>query len=179
MKMVEKKTVAIAVVLSVILSTALSYGIIMIVPQVQDALRGSQGEPGIQGLQGPKGDAGCVGPEGPIGPPGQGLGELIYDSGWIAIDQDEYLVVCTLDDPNVFVYMTGKFGEGIPVHQFNFGGDRYYSWNWTTWTPTWTPMGVSWSVALSFNGLYELCIHRNSHDLMWKEVRVMVWQLPS
>ncbi len=72
---VDYKTVVIATFLSVILST----GIIMTVPQVQDALRGPQGEPGpkgepglqgVQGLQGLKGDTGDVGPEGPEGPIG-------------------------------------------------------------------------------------------------------------
>ena len=47
--MVDKKIVAIAIVLSVILSTALSYGVVMTVLQVQDALRGPQGELGLVG----------------------------------------------------------------------------------------------------------------------------------
>lgn len=48
---IDYKTVAIAIFFSVILST----GIIMTVPQVQDALRGPQGESGPQGEQGPQG----------------------------------------------------------------------------------------------------------------------------
>ena len=164
------KTIAIAIVLSVILSTTISY-MMLNLPQIQDALRGPRGEPGLQGVQGLQGS---------IGLPGLGLGELIYDSGWIAIDQDEYLVICTLDDPNVFVYMTGKTQPGS-IHQRHFGGEYYYSWNWTTWTPTWTPMGVNWHVAWSgkYPGFYELGVYRNSHDWKWEEVRVMVWQLPS
>jgi len=61
------KTIAIAVVLSVLLSTTLSYGIIFTVPQVQDILRGSQGEPGPQGEQGIQGIQGEIGPQGERG----------------------------------------------------------------------------------------------------------------
>lgn len=52
---VSYKTLVIAVVLSVILST----GIIMTVPQVQDAIRGPQGIQGIQGIQGLQGASAC------------------------------------------------------------------------------------------------------------------------
>ena len=175
------KTIIIAVVLSVLLSTTLSY-MMLNVPQIRDTLRGSQGEPGlqgVQGLQGPQGATGYVGPEGPIGPPGQGLGELIYDSGWIAIDQGEGRVLCTLVDPNVFVYMIGKHLD-VNFHQDSFGGDYYYLWDWSTWTPTWTSRGARWYVSLSFDSeLYELGIYRNDQDIRWEEVRVLVWQLPA
>jgi len=56
-------TIVIAILCSVILTT----GIIMTVPQVQNTLRGPQGEPGIQGeqgIQGVKGDTGDKGPPG-------------------------------------------------------------------------------------------------------------------
>ena len=71
---IDYKTVVIAVLLSVVLST----GIILAVPQVQDAIRGSQGElgpqgeVGPQGVQGSQGDTGEVGPRGPEGPIGIG-----------------------------------------------------------------------------------------------------------
>ncbi len=67
--MVDKETVAIAVVLSVILSTVISFGVIMTVPQVQDLLRGIQGEIGPQGEQGIQGESGesIVGPQGEVG----------------------------------------------------------------------------------------------------------------
>ena len=181
--MVDKKTVAIAVVLSVILSTAISYGVIMTVPQVQDVLSGPQGElgsQGVQGLQGPQGDTGPVGPEGSIGPPGQGFGELIYDSGWITIEQGEGRVLCTLDNLNVFVYMIGKHLD-VNFHQDSFGGDHYYLWDWSTWKPTWTSRGVRWyaSLSLGYPECYELGVYRNDQDIRWEEVRVLVWQLPS
>jgi len=51
---IDYKTVVIAIVFSVILST----GITMTVPQVQDAIRGPQGEQGIQGIQGKTGSPG-------------------------------------------------------------------------------------------------------------------------
>jgi hypothetical protein len=182
---IDYKTIVITIVFSVILST----GIIMTVPQVQDVLRGPQGELGLQGVQGPQGDTGDVGPEGPIGSPGQGWGELIYDSGWIAINQSEGRVLCTLDDPNVFVYMIGRswwgdknYGEEVGViHQDSFGGDHYYLWNWTTWTPTWTPRGARWYISPSLfdSEIYELGIYRNKEDIRWREVRVLVWQLSS
>jgi len=59
-RMVDKKTMAIAIILSVILSTALSFGVIITFPQVQDVLRGS---PGPQGEIGPQGEQGPQGPE--------------------------------------------------------------------------------------------------------------------
>ena len=48
---INLKTIIIAVFFSGILST----GIVLYVPQVQDALRGSQGEQGPQGEPGPQG----------------------------------------------------------------------------------------------------------------------------
>jgi hypothetical protein len=191
---IDYETVVIAVFFSVILST----GIILIVPPVRDALRGPQGEPGPQGVQGVKGDTGDVGPEGPmglageqgqtgpqgpmgplgpqgvkgdtgdVGPPGPGLGELIHDSGWIAIDQGTTIIICTLDDPNVFVYMIGRnykdkshqeyYGGAISIYGDNF---RYY--------------GAFWYIDHDD----QLNVRRRPDDLLWEKVRVFVWQLPS
>jgi len=53
---IDYKTIVIALVFSVILST----GIVMTVPQVQDALRGPQGEQGLQGIQGERGPIGPI-----------------------------------------------------------------------------------------------------------------------
>jgi len=69
---IDYKTAVIAIVFSVILSI----GIIMTVPQVQDALRGSQGElgpQGEQGIQGISGEQGIQGESGEsiVGPQGE------------------------------------------------------------------------------------------------------------
>ena len=70
---IDWKTIIIAIIFSVIIFTVIT----MTVPQVQDALRGLQGEVGPQGEPGPQGDTGGIGPTGeagPVGPQGiQGL----------------------------------------------------------------------------------------------------------
>ena len=74
-----KYSIVVAVIISVALSSAVTYTMIMYVPQIQETLRGPQGPQGEQGIQGEKGDLGLqgpqglqglVGPQGPIGPPG-------------------------------------------------------------------------------------------------------------
>jgi len=122
---IDFKTVLIAIVFSVILSI----GIIMTVPQVQDVLRGPQGEPGpqgeqgiqgvqgIQGEMGPRGYPGLIGPQGetgdtgPIGPQGiQGeSGEVWVANGVPAIsitgtDKDN-------SEGQSVTYLSGVCGE--------------------------------------------------------------------
>ena len=75
--MVEKRTfengkiVAIAIIISVVTSMAATYSMIMYVPQIQDALRGPQGEMGPQGIQGEQGIQGIQGEVGPQGEQGE------------------------------------------------------------------------------------------------------------
>ena len=74
---IDYKTVVITIVLSVILST----GIVMTVPQVQDALRGPQGDHGLQGAQGIQGIQGLQGIQGEEGPQGEPGDSIIGPQG--------------------------------------------------------------------------------------------------
>lgn len=142
---INMQTMIITVVISVILSSGISY---MIIP--------------IVGPMGPQG------PSGPAGPAGPGFGKLIYDSGWIAINQSEHKDICTLDDQNVFVYMIGR-QNGVIIHQIYYGGERYY---WHEGNRVYN--GARWSV----DSNSELRVYRYEDDMTWQEVRVLVWQLP-
>jgi len=145
---INVKTVIIAVVISVILSVVISY---MILPA------GPQGAQGLQGIQGVKGDTGNIGPAGP------GLGELIYDSGWTLIDNYEDKVFCTLDNPNVFVYMIGR-RDYYTASQTYFGGASEGT----------LARGARWYITTN----NELTVYRFADDEHWPLIRVMVWQLP-
>lgn len=59
----ETKTIVTAVVLSVVVSSLFTAGVIIGVPQIRELLRGPQGPEGEQGLVGPKGDKGDTGPK--------------------------------------------------------------------------------------------------------------------
>lgn len=109
---------------------------------------------------------GTPGPEGPAGPPGPGFGELIHDSGWIAIEPG-LNTICTLDNRNVFVYMIGRNSIG-KIHQIAYGGDVFN-------IPEEKIRGAYWYIT-SDN---ELWVFRRYDDLSWSNVRVMVWQLPA
>jgi len=177
---INMKTVIIAVVISVIFSGLISY---MILPEGPEGPQGNQGSTGdtgdtgaigSQGIQGVKGDTGDTGIQGvkgdtgETGPPGPGLGELIFDSGWLAIDKGGHRTICKLpSDLNVFIYMTGR-KENRPIHQENYGGNTddpltgydYYR-------------GAFWVVSTD----NFLRVFRNLNDWDWEEVRVLVWQL--
>lgn len=69
----ESKGLLIAIIGASLVSTLLTSGIILGVPQVRDTLRGAQGPIGLtgaQGLQGVKGDTGAQGPVGATGAQG-------------------------------------------------------------------------------------------------------------
>lgn len=97
-------------------------------------------------------------PPGPPEPPeplnSTGLGLLIYDSGWLSIDPGQDQPLCILDDPNVFVYLTGQIGS-LKAHQIDDNG-------------------VWWAI----DEWNQLLIHRELDDTKFQRVRVMVWQLP-
>ena len=59
----ETKTIVTSVLLSIILSTLITVGVITGVPQMREMLRGPQGLTGERGPVGPKGDKGDPGPE--------------------------------------------------------------------------------------------------------------------
>lgn len=68
-----KSIIVLTIIISVVLSSAVTYTMIMYVPQIQDTLRGPQGEMGLQGIQGEQGVQGIqgeVGPQGERGPRG-------------------------------------------------------------------------------------------------------------
>lgn len=131
------KNLATAVVISVILSMMLTFGMIMYVTPVQEALRGPQGERGLQGIQGepgPQGLLGEPGQTGPVGPQGdQGIqgpkgekGEpysfdlsLNWIEGWKWEDrkgQDDFIYV-TFDSDIWFIdwYVVGDQSSWVYV----------------------------------------------------------------
>ena len=138
---IDYKTIVIAALLSVTLSAGISYW-----------------KPPIVGPQG------APGPQGDPGPPGPGFGELIHDSGWITMDGNNSLEICILDDPNVFVYMIGKY-PSVKAHQLFYGleinGDR--------------ESGAFWWIDKD----NQLFVYRGSDSIHYVQVRVLVWQLPS
>jgi len=126
---IDYKTIIISIVFSVILST----GTIMTVPQVQDALRGPQGEPGPQGVQGPQGPPGTgeQGPQGETGEQGPAgiVGEPDFTSGWKEISQLHTLTFffntdVIYDYQNIFVCLEGMTADGR-IHQIAYGLDQY------------------------------------------------------
>jgi len=131
---------------------------------------GAIGTTGVQGIQGVKGDTGDTGPIGPLG-----FGELIHDSGWKAVGKGKDLTICTLEDPNIFVYMIGRnyYWSG---HQADYGGDISFSQNDAIIE------GASWFIEHQSSDWLDyphtLKVHRFSDDWEYPEVRVLVWQLP-
>ena len=65
-----KYNIAAAVIISVALSSAATYAMVMYLPQIQEILRGPPGEQGLVGPQGPAGPVGPIGPQGEPGPRG-------------------------------------------------------------------------------------------------------------
>jgi len=92
---IDKNLLVLTVILSVFLSTATSFGMIVGVPTVRELLRGPLGPEGPQGLQGPQGEIGPQGPIGPqgsegpigrIGPKGEKGDPWILDGEWVYIE---------------------------------------------------------------------------------------------
>jgi hypothetical protein len=174
---IDYKTIVISIVFSVILST----GTIMTVPQVQDALRGPQGEQGpqgVQGSQGPMGEIGPMGPQGVQGPTGeqgpqgeQGpagiVGEPDFTSGWKEIPQ---LHTSTFyfnkdviyDYQNTFVCLEGLTADGR-IHQIAYGLDQFGT----------STRGAYWS--MDSDRIY---VFRSADDVFYTKIRVRIWQLP-
>lgn len=177
---IDYKTVAISIVFSVILSTAT----IMTVPQVQNALRGPQGEQGpqgVQGPQGPKGDTGQQGPQGVKGDTGeqgpqgetgeQGpagiLGEPDFTSGWRQISQIHTLTFyfgtdVIYDYQHTFVCLEGLTADER-IHQIAYGLDNVGV----------NTRGAYWS--MDSDRIY---VHRGADDVFYTKIRVRIWQLP-
>jgi len=175
---IDYKTIIISIVFSVILST----GTIMTVPQVQDALRGPQGEQGPQGVQGPQGPPGPQGPQGVQGPTGeqgpqgetgeQGpagiVGEPDFTSGWTQISQLHTLTFffntdVIYDYQNIFVCLEGMTADGR-IHQIAYGLDQYGT----------NTRGAYWS--MDSDRIY---VHRSADDVFYTKIRVRIWQLPN
>ena len=163
----------------------------MILPEGPEGPQGNQGLQGVQGIhglagetgdtgatgrqgeQGRQGATGATGVTGATGPPGPGLGELIYDSGWLAIDRGTSKLICTLDDTNVFVYMVGRFSY-YAVHQRWYGSDLSYN-SYDDYEHAYNLNGALWGI----NYDNELWVRRQPDDSAYKEIRVIVWQLTS
>jgi len=172
---IDYKTIIISIVFSVILST----GTIMTVPQVQDALRGPQGEQGPQGVQGTTGETGPMGPQGIQGPTGeqgpqgeQGpsgiVGEPDFTSGWKEISQLHTLTFffntdVIYDYQNIFVCLEGMTADGR-IHQIAYGLDQYGT----------NTRGAYWS--MDSDRIY---VHRSADDVFYTKIRVRIWQLPN
>ena len=182
---------AVAVIISVVLSTWVNFGMLTMIPQMRDVLlgpRGPVGEKGPQGPQGPQGSQGIQGPQGPEGPQGpkgdqgdqgipgpegpQGpigfLGAPDYDSNWVIIDVGEKRVFYhNLGSFDLFVYIVGRSTpQPYVYHQYYFGGiklrtDRMYGIYWRQYEES------------------SLEVFRFDHDDYWEEVRVRIWLLPS
>ena len=173
---------AVAVIVSVILSTWVNFGMITMIPQMRDILRGTrglEGEQGPQGVQGPlgpegpqgpkgdQGDQGIQGPEGPQGPIGF-LGTSDYDSNWVSIDLGEKGVFShNLSSFELFVYIVGRSTpQPYVYHQYYFGGvklraDRMWGIYWRQYDEDFIE------------------VFRFDHDDYWDEIRVRIWVLPS
>lgn len=90
--MYSNNKLILAVLVSVILSTSLTFMGVLYVPAIRETLigpQGPQGEQGEQGTQGPRGPTGAqgdTGPRGPQGPQGQSFprdGEWELIDGWL------------------------------------------------------------------------------------------------
>jgi len=137
----DYKTVGIAVILSVVLST----GIMLAVPQKQDVSRGLQGEIGSQGEIGPQGEQGLqgepgdsivgpVGPQGPEGPQGEEGSAREYEEV-----QQRY------DDLVNLLNMTVVEGYSQTIeYNISAGTDR-------TWEFLLPEYGVIWDARIDFN----------------------------
>lgn len=95
----DTSTLIMVVILSVIISTATSVGMIIGVPTFRELLRGPQGPEGPQGSQGVQGEMGppgpigpqsLEGPTGPIGPKGETGDPWILEGEWTHIEGWKY-----------------------------------------------------------------------------------------
>ena len=184
----QGKSIAVAVIVSVVLSTWVNFGMIMMIPQIREILsgprgpqgllgpQGPQGVQGLQGIQGPQGPEGPQGPKGDQGIPGpQGLpgpvgiaGAPDYDSNWVSIDpggKKEF--PHNLGSFDLFVYIVGRSTpEPFLYHQYYFGGVKLLT-------------GRKWGIYWKQYNENSLEVFRFDHDHYWDEVRVRIWVLSS
>jgi len=104
-----------------------------------------------------------------------GFGELIHDSGWKAVGKGKDLTICTLEDPNIFVYMIGR-------NSYKSGHQEYYGGRTYDIHDDYISEGAVWFIEHQSSDWLDyphtLKIHRFSNDSKYPEVRVLVWQLP-
>jgi len=184
----QGRGIATAVILSVILSSWLNFGMIIMIPQVRESLRGPQGLQGPQGIQGPQGPRGLTGlkgpqgihgptgftgaqgPQGPQGPesPAGTWGVPDFDSNWVSIDPGgKRELYHDLGSYDLLVYIVGRSStEPFTYHQYYFGGVKLRT------DKMW---GVYWKQS-DENALW---VFRFEHDDWWDEVRVRIWLIPS
>jgi hypothetical protein len=138
--------VVIIVLLTSVLSSAISVGLMLGMPTFREVLRGPQGikgeqgiqgiqgiqgqkgEQGIQGIQGIKGDTGIQGPVGPQGPAWQFSGQWIQVKLWSTDTSIEDTYSFTANSNDIYrVYWFGEGSTGKPLIIYVFEG----SWSLT------------------------------------------------
>jgi len=95
------------------------------------------------------------------------LGTPDYDSGWFDISNGGQVIKThNLSTTNVLVFMVGKYSNSSSpyIHQRFYGGEE-------TWPNYW---GAYWL------DLTETTIRvvRQAQDVLWNNVRVMIWKIP-
>ncbi len=95
----------------------------------------------------------------------QGLGAPDYDSGWVSIDTSQELTFThNLNTTEVLVYVIGKDSDPPGINQINYGSNVYSG----------IGAGAYWH-SLTQNNVK---VHRESDDVNWDQVRVMIWKIP-
>ena len=89
------------------------------------------------------------------------LGAADYDSGWVNQPSESIIFQHNLGTKDVFVYVLGKDKDAVNgwVHQINFDGKD----------------GVTWYA----DTIDKILLLRNTDEVYWNEVRVLIWKLPS
>jgi len=142
----ESKGLIIAIVSASLISTLLTSGIILGIPQIRETLRGPEGPigatgaQGLTGAQGPKGDTGSQGPQGPQGIQGStgatgaqgpqgiqgppGLSEIPFESATSRILDAIDATGTYRDIPDMEVDITVDRSSNLVVHvTLLFSGD--------------------------------------------------------
>jgi hypothetical protein len=177
---IDVKTLAVAVIASVILSVGIAYVVIQAKegpqgPQGVQGIQGPLGATGPQGATGPTGPIGPAGPTGPQGPPGSPsyvtkaftfYGDDVLDGEIIAtfnVEKASYLILSfyawepydPVGDPNEYIYIWVTFGGGVGFSKSYSPSDefgRYQISDVIYLGPAWVPDQFTISI---FLGTYE------------------------
>ncbi len=149
-KGLTKTIFAVGLIVAIVLSTLLSYGItttqFAVGPQSlkgdvgEQGPKGDTGEPGATGASGVAGKNGAAGANGATGPQGaqglqgpKGLSYPDYDSGWTPVKAGQYTTLANnLNSADTIVQITGKTTIDGQAHQKYYGLTNYIAgWNKT------------------------------------------------